>query len=157
MNQSPDTSSPTPADATARLRPTRSLRPLTYSTLFGLLAATGLRISEARQLVLADVTTDGLVVRKTKFRKNRLVPLHQTTTAALARYLEQRHAVGGADDHVFLPTKGQALTYRMVNGTFHFLLRFVTLRSQPGPCAPGWPSVAPRRSPSSFSMPEARR
>ena len=122
--------------ATSRLRPKGSLRPLTYYTLFGLLAATGLRISEARQLVLADVTTDGLVVRKTKFRKSRLVPLHETTAAALGRYLEQRHAGRGADDHVFLSTKGQALTYGMVNGTFHFLLRFVTLHSQPGPCAP---------------------
>lgn len=123
-------------DATARLRPHGSLRPLTYYTLFGLLAATGLRISEARQLVLADVTTDGLVVRKTKFRKNRLVPLHETTAAALARYLDQRHAVGGADDHVFISTTGRALTYAMVNGTFHFLLRSVRLRSQPGHRAP---------------------
>ena len=71
-------------DATARLRPAGSLRPRTYYTLFGLLAATGLRISEARQLVLDDVTTDGLVIRKTKFRKSRLVPLHETTAAALA-------------------------------------------------------------------------
>ena len=45
-------------DATARLRPTRSLRPLTYYTLFGLLAATGLRISEALHLVLDDITPD---------------------------------------------------------------------------------------------------
>ena len=69
-------------EATARLRPKRSLRPLTYYTLFGLLAATGLRISEARQLVLDDVMRDGLLVRKTKFRKSRLVPLHATTAAA---------------------------------------------------------------------------
>ena len=123
-------------DATARLRPAGSLRPRTYYTLFGLLAATGLRISEARQLVLDDVTTDGLVIRKTKFRKSRLVPLHETTAAALARYLEQRHGVGGADDHLFISTRGQALTYAMVNGTFHALLRSVRFRSQPGQRAP---------------------
>lgn len=123
-------------DATARLRPTRSLRPLTYYTLFGLLAATGLRISEALHLVLNDVTTDGLVIRQTKFRKSRLVPVHATTTAALDRYLERRHAVGVGDDHVFLSPCGRALTYAMVNGTFHFLLRFVELGSTRGPRVP---------------------
>jgi integrase/recombinase XerD len=119
-------------DATARLRPTRSLRPLTYYTLFGLLAATGLRISEALHLLLDDVTPDGLVVRQTKFRKSRWVPVHTTTAAALDRYLKQRQAVADGDAHVFLSPNGRALTYAMVNGTFHFLLRFVELRSIPG-------------------------
>ena len=82
-------------DATARLRPKNSLRPHSYYTLFALLAVTGLRISEALHLLLDDVTPDGLVVRKTKFHKSRLVPLHETTDAALQRYLEQRQAVGG--------------------------------------------------------------
>jgi integrase len=123
-------------DATARLRPRGSLRPRTYYTLFGPLAATGLRISEARRLVLTDLTPDGLVIRTTKFRKSRLVPLHETTAAALARYLEQRRAIGGADDHLFISTRGHALTYAMVNGTFHFLLRCVTRRAPRGQGAP---------------------
>ena len=97
-------------DATARLRPKGSLRPHTYYTLFGLLAATGLRISEALHLRLDDVTADGLLVRNTKFHKSRLVPLHESTAAALERYLEQRKAVGGGDDHVFISTTGGALT-----------------------------------------------
>jgi integrase len=122
--------------ATARLRPTGSLRPLSYYTLFGLLAATGLRVSEALHLVLDDVTPDGLVVRQTKFRKSRLVPVHETTAAALDRYLAQRQAMGGGDAHVFLAPSGRTLTYRMVNGTFHFLLRSVDLRSTPGQRAP---------------------
>lgn len=118
-------------EATTQLRPKGSLRPLTYYTLFGLLAATGLRISEAMHLVLDDVTTDGLVVRKTKFRKSRLLPLHETTQAALKRYLEQRQAVGGGDDHVFISTKGLALIYAMIIGTFHFLEKrsYLSLRS----------------------------
>ncbi|MGH2357015.1 MAG: tyrosine-type recombinase/integrase, partial [Candidatus Limnocylindria bacterium] len=73
--------------ATARLRPNASLRPLNYYTLFGLLAATGLRISEALHLALDDVTPDGLIIRQTKFRKSRLVPVHETTAVALDRYL----------------------------------------------------------------------
>lgn len=119
-------------EATAQLRPKGSLRPLTYYTLFGLLAATGLRISEAMHLVLDDVTTDGLVVRKTKFRKSRLLPLHETTQAALNRYLEQRQAVGGGDAHLFISSKGRALTYAMINGTFHFLVKRIQLHSQCG-------------------------
>ena len=63
--------------------PRASLRPRTYYTLFGLLATTGLRISEAMRLTVDDVTTDGLIVRNTKFRKNRMLPLHETTQAVL--------------------------------------------------------------------------
>jgi len=58
----------------SRLGPPDSLRPLTYSTLFGLLASTGLRISEALSLCLEDITCDGLVIRETKFKKTRIVP-----------------------------------------------------------------------------------
>jgi len=115
--------------ATARLRPRGSLRPLTYFTLFGLLTATGLRVSEALHLVLDDITADGLLVRQTKFRKSRLVPLHETTAAALEAYLAQRHAVARREAHVFIATTGQALTYPMINGTFHFLLRSVELQT----------------------------
>ena len=45
-----------------------------YSTLFGLIAATGMRISEALALQLEDVTEDGLLIRETKFHKSRLAP-----------------------------------------------------------------------------------
>ena len=119
-------------NATSRLRPIGSLRPQTYYTLFGLLAATGLRISEAMHLVLNDITPDGLVVRKTKFRKNRLVPLHETVTAAQKCYLDQRQAVAGADTHVFISRHGCALTYGMINGTFHFLVRSINIRLKHG-------------------------
>lgn len=127
--------------ATAQLRPRASLRPTTYHTLFGLLAATGLRISEALRLALDDITPDGLIIRETKFRKSRLVPVHETTATALERYVARRAAVAGGDAHVFVATSGRALTYAMVNGTFHFLLRFVELRvARPdlrGPCIHG--------------------
>jgi len=119
-------------DATPHLRPRGSLRPLTYYTLFGLVATAGLRISEAMHLVLDDITTDGLVIRKSKFRKSRQLPLHETTQAALQRYLEQRQAIGGGDNHVFISPKGHALTYAMINGTFHFLAKRIHLRLKSG-------------------------
>src|SRR5439155_399037 len=73
----------------------------TYSTLFSLLACTGLRVSEALQLRFDDITPDGLVIRRTKFRKSRLVPLHETAQAGLERYLQQRRPYAPFDDHVF--------------------------------------------------------
>ncbi|WP_246135934.1 hypothetical protein [Mesorhizobium intechi] len=55
-------------------------------SLFGLLAANGVRISEALTLQLDDVTTDGLVIRQTKFQKSLLLPLHRTTWSPLDQY-----------------------------------------------------------------------
>jgi len=118
-------------EATACLRPRGSLRPHTYYTLFGLLAVTGLRISEAMHLRLCDVTADGLLVRMTKFRKNRLVPLHPTTVGALEHYLELRNAYAGDVDHVFISTTGQPLSYAMINGTFRYLVRSIPLQHNP--------------------------
>ena len=60
------------------------ISPLTYHNLFGLLASTGLRISEALSLQRGDLTEDGLMIRKGKFGKSRLVPIHPSTRAARA-------------------------------------------------------------------------
>ena len=81
--------------AAGRLSPKGTLRPATYRTLLGLIAATGLRLSEALRLTCGDVDLDAgmLTVRQTKFAKSRLVPLHPTTVRALKQYLalRQRH------------------------------------------------------------------
>jgi integrase len=79
-------------NAAADLPPRGGLRPLTFSTLFALLSCTGLRVSEALRLEVADVelTRAVLRVRETKFRKSRLVPLHDSTARALQRYERQR-------------------------------------------------------------------
>ena len=77
-------------EAAASLGPLGTIRPLAYVTLFGLLASTGLRISEALALRLADVAEDGLIINRTKFKKSRLVPLHPTARAAIDRYLSVR-------------------------------------------------------------------
>lgn len=76
----------------ARLPSPTGLRALTYVTLIGLLAATGLRPGEALALDLSDVDlhTGILAIRQTKFGKSRFVPIEDSTRAALARYAEQR-------------------------------------------------------------------
>jgi integrase len=78
--------------AAHQLPPEGTLRPATYATLFGLIAATGLRISEALHLRCADVdlADSALTVRQTKFNKSRLLPLHPTVMEALARYATLR-------------------------------------------------------------------
>jgi len=118
----------------ARLPPPQSLRPWTYCTLFSLLAVTGLRISEALALTLDDVTADGLVIRKTKFRKNRLVPLHPSAAAGLTRYLDRRgHA---SDDHVFRSSRGTPLHHSNVIAIFLRLVRAMGIHPGPGARGP---------------------
>ena len=70
----------------------RGLRPWTLRTLIGLLAASGLRISEAIQLQRDDIdwSTGTLTIRHTKFGKSRLVVLHRSTLRVLAAYAERR-------------------------------------------------------------------
>jgi integrase len=119
-------------EAATRLRPTGSLRPHTYSTLFALLAVTGLRVREARCLRFGDLTSDGLLVLKTKFNKNRLVPLHETTVAGLNRYLERRKRVAAADDHVFVSIHGRKLSHNAIDWTFRSLLKTTGLEQGRG-------------------------
>ena len=75
-----------------RLPPAGGRRSLTYYTLFGLLAATGLRVSKALLLKLEDVDFQQsvLAVRQTKFCRSRPVPLDATVVAALRRYAGAR-------------------------------------------------------------------
>jgi len=122
--------------AAARLLPRNSIRAASYSTLFGLLAATGLRVSEALALQVEDLTDDGLLIRKTKFKKSRLVVLHATTRHALDRYLIYRAKIGAPTSALFVSVDGSALSYPCVNRTFLQLARSIGLRAglgHPGP------------------------
>ena len=62
-------------DAALELPPAGSITPLTSHYIPGLVAATGSRRSETTSLLLTDLTADGLLIRKAKFGKRRLVPL----------------------------------------------------------------------------------
>lgn len=112
-----------------QLGPANSLRPYTYATLFSLLSATGIRISEALSLRLDNVGEDGLVIQQTKFKKSRLVPLHATASAGLKRYLDLRTRMATDDDHVFVSLQGRLLSYRYVNEVFTHLIKQIGLDS----------------------------
>jgi integrase len=117
----------------AQLKPTYDLRPLTYSTLFGLLACTGLRISEALRLDRAhvDLTSGILRVERTKFRKSRLVPLHSSATQAMCRYVSKRDSYLSTTEPeaFFVGREGQALPYSTVRCTFRRLCSQLDLHS----------------------------
>lgn len=100
----------------------RGNRAAIYPTLFGLLAATGLRIGEALALNRDDADLDRgvLQVSRGKSRDPRLVPLHPTTTTALARYAAGRREPGpdGTDAAFFTDQDGHRLSYLNVRHAF---------------------------------------
>lgn len=81
--------------AAAALPSRRGVRALTYTTLFGLLAVTGMRVGEAVELDRRDVDLEHgvLTVRHAKFDSTRLVPVHESTRRALEAYASKRDAV----------------------------------------------------------------
>ena len=114
----------------------RTLRRQTYSTLFALLACTGLRVSEAIGLRYDDITPEGLVIRVTKFRKSRLVPLHETARAGLERYLQQRRPYAPFDDHVFISLRRKPLRVSDVDTAFATVAEKMNLPRGRGRCRP---------------------
>ena len=112
--------------------PEDGLRRWTYHTLFGLIAVTGMRISEAMGLGRDDVDLDAgvLTVRLTKFGKSRLVPLHPTTCAALCGYAERRDAHFGlhCGPTFFVNEQGGRLRHPYVYRVFWRLSREIGLR-----------------------------
>jgi integrase len=106
--------------AAANLQPAGSVRPVMYTTLLGLLTATGMRIAEALALRLDDMTPDGLVIRQTKFQKSRLLPLHPTTKGALDAYLVARRPLVTENDALFCfttPCAVSSFSFSIVPGS----------------------------------------
>jgi integrase len=118
--------------ATARLSARRSIEAVTFKALLSLITAAGLRVSEALRLQLSDITEDGLLIRATKFQKNRLVPLHESSRQGLKRYLDFRKRIKTAAAHVFISKNGAVLPYSTVNATFLYVARLADLRPGPG-------------------------
>jgi integrase/recombinase XerD len=84
-------------EAAATLPSVYGMRGLTCSTLFGLMAATGLRISEALDLDGDDVDLNVgvLRVRRGKNGRERLIPLAVSVTAKLKSYAVERDRLLG--------------------------------------------------------------
>jgi len=109
----------------------RTLRRDTYSTLFALLASSGMRVSEAIRLRLDDLTPDGLVIRGSKFHKSRLVPLHETARAGLERYLQRRLPYAPTEPHLFVSIRRKPLLLHDVEVAFRTAARASGLPDRP--------------------------
>jgi integrase len=123
--------------AATRLPSSDLLLPKTYAALISLLAATGLRISEALHLLVSDITSNGLLIRRAKFQKTRLVPLHATAVTGLARYLTHRQEARCGGDHVFVSDEGRPLVYWKVHSVFRTLLKTAGIKPSGG----RWPRI----------------
>lgn len=115
-----------------KLGPEEAFQPLVYSMVFGLLACTGLRISEVLALRIGDVTEDGLIVRKAKFGKSRLAPLHRTTLVKLEQYLDRRRRTAGGCDFLFPARRGGQLKRPVMHIIFWKILRSIGLLQRQG-------------------------
>lgn len=100
-------------EAAAELPSINGIRPLTCAALFGLIAVTGLRVSEALSLNVGDIDLDAgmLTVRGGKSGKERCLPLSESTTAELAAYAAERdRLLGYRPEAFFIGDRGERLT-----------------------------------------------
>jgi integrase len=109
------------------------LRAATHETLFGLLAASGMRIGEALGLARGDVDLDTgvITIRHAKFDRTRLVPLHESTTMALSSYAATRDQLCPRPraDVFFCSSVGTALDRSGVDKTFREITIALGLRT----------------------------
>lgn len=112
--------------------PQDMISPHTYHYLFGLLAATGLRISEALALQCTDLVEDGLIVRNGKFGKQRLIALRPSTRQALEAYLAIRDRLGAKGSDLFVSIRGRAPTKTRAHVVFVRLARQLGYRGPTG-------------------------
>jgi integrase/recombinase XerD len=111
---------------------------LTWRTLIGLLAATGMRPGEACHLTVSDIDlTNGVIqVLQTKFGKSRLVFIHPTTATVMARYLQVRQEWIGtaarACTTVFVNSRRGAINPDSLGVTFKQIVAAAGLATGPG-------------------------
>ena len=109
-----------------------SLHPLTYETLIGLLASTGMRPGEALRLRLRDLDVDQSTLRiaPCKFSPERVITLHATTVHALERYLQKRQTRFPWGETFFLNATGCSLSTRRTEEVFQRLTHDLVSRGE---------------------------
>jgi integrase len=124
------------AEAAQRRSPT-GLWSLTYTTLIGLLASTGLRPGEAFALDRADVDLEQgmLSIRQTKFGKSRVVPVEPSTREALQQYANRRDAlcVHPRSEAFLLSERGRRVQGGTARRMFAAMSCAIRLRATTGP------------------------
>jgi len=110
------------------------MRAASYEALFGLLAVSGMRIGEALGLEREDVDLDaGLItIRKAKGDRERLVPLHPTSSEALRRYAATRDRLCPTprSDAFFLSSAGTPVLAVGLRATFREIMTRIGVRTE---------------------------
>lgn len=118
--------------AAKKLNSETGLRASTYTAFFGLIAITGMRISEVIDLDREDVDLAKgiLIVRKAKLDRTRLIPIHASTVKALRDYVRRRDQVypQPKTTSFFVSEAGVRLTACTVRWTFNKLSCQIGLR-----------------------------
>lgn len=126
--------------ATALLHSLDGMRGPCLRALFGLIAATGLRLSEATGLARADVDLERgiLLIRRAKFGKSRWVPMHASTTRALQDYvrIRDRNPRCARSDAFFVGDYGRAVRTAHVEYAFRQLRAMLHWSARGGHPAP---------------------
>jgi len=119
--------------AASELPSSNGLRASSFSTLFGLLSVTGMRVSEALMLDREDVDLEQgtLTIRRSKFGKSRFVPVHSSTRDVLKRYDELRVRVflRSATPAFFVSERGTRITEWTARYTFAKISQQIGLRA----------------------------
>ncbi len=112
------------------------LRGVTLHAMIGLASSTGLRLGEVMGLDTEDANWDAgeLLVRRTKFNKDRLVPIHPTTLQVLCNYARQRDLAFPQTDcpSFFLNFWGRRFNRQAVEVAFREITRKAGLRGSKG-------------------------
>lgn len=103
-------------DACRNLTPVDGIRPHTHATLFGLLACTGIRISEALRLTIEDIDPNQqmLTIVEGKFHKSRILPIRPSCVKALMAYKKLREKRTQSTKAFFITELGTSLKYHKV-------------------------------------------
>jgi integrase/recombinase XerD len=125
-------------EAAASSGPTGSFLRVTLPAVLGLMACTGLRVSEALKLNREHVMPKGnpkdLLVLETKFHKSRLVPLHSTTAKQLSIYAGHRELLGYSrhTSAFFVSDYGRRLTQMELLDSFRRIVDALGIRARDG-------------------------
>ena len=108
----------------------------TYTTILGLLTATGMRVGEALALDQQDVDwrQSLLTVRSSKFGKTRQLPLHHSTTSALRDYVQVRDRLcpRRRAPSLFVSRAGTRVFHQKFHHVFLRLIRLSGIGAGPG-------------------------
>jgi integrase len=108
-----------------------------YVTSLGLLWCTGMRRQEIIKLNNADVDLKEniIIIKLTKFRKNRIIPIDKTVSAVLQKFVAKKKKMGfqmRSQDPFFINNKGTRICKSAYGHAFHRIVRRAGIKDEKG-------------------------